>query len=244
MKIEIIRATSDAWALWRRDWQVLWPIAGLFLFLPGLAMLLLVAAPPGAPANGASEVEVAAFLKAFSTWFVDNAGAFALSSLVSLMGSAALAVFYLDRAPATVEDALIRALALMPRFVLAGLLVIVPTMIGASIFILPGLYVIGRTSITGPVLVAQQPISALQAVMTSVRLTRGNGLLLAGLAALLLLAGQFLPWPFLVAIEGLAKANAANPFVIALLSVPAAALAAAVSVATILLRVTIYRQLA
>lgn len=244
MKIEIVRASSDAWRLWCRDWQTLLPIAGLFLFLPGLAMLLLIAAPPSAPANGASEAEVAAFLAAFSTWLVENAGPFALSSLVSLMGSATLAVFYLDPAAATVEDALTRALALMPRFVLAGLLVIIPTLIGASIFILPGLYVIGRTSITGPVLAAQRPMSAVQALMTSVRLTRGNGLVLAGLAALLLLAGQFLPWPFLVAIEGLARAGAANPFAVALLSVPAAALAAAVSVATILLRVTIYRQLA
>ena len=33
---------ADAWAAWRRDWPVLTAVAGMFVFLPQLALLLLV----------------------------------------------------------------------------------------------------------------------------------------------------------------------------------------------------------
>ncbi|MFM9827631.1 MAG: hypothetical protein ACKVOB_02660 [Sphingomonas sp.] len=244
MKVTIGAALGGAWRLARRDVEILVPVTGLFLFLPTLAMLLLMPSPPMGPGAGASEQQLAVFVQAYSDWLVGNAPAFGAAAACSLMGSATLAAFYLDPQAQDVRGALARAVALLPRFMLAAVIVGVPTFIGAWLFIVPGLYVMARTMLAGPILVASRPVSALGAVMASVRMTRGNGLVLTALAAVLLLAGQLLPIPFLAMVQSLGAAHAANPVVVALLSMAAATCAAAAALATILVRVWLYGELA
>lgn len=242
MKISISGALAAAWHDARRDTEVLLPITALFLFLPTLAILLLIAAPPAAPAAGAGDEQMSLFIRAYGEWLVGNAPAFGAGAACALMGSATIAAFYLDRQAHDLRDALVRAVGLLPRFLLAGLIIAIPTFIGATLFLVPGLYVMARTMLAGPILVAERPMTALGAVMRSLKCTRGDGLLLTGLSAMLLLAGQILPWPFLEMAQSLGDAHAANPVVVALLSMVAAALSAAVALATILTRIAVYRH--
>ncbi len=243
MKITLGGVLAGAWRLARRDVAVLLPVAALFLFVPTLAMLLLMPAPPLAPGAGASEEQLSLFVRAYGDWLVANAPAFGAGAGCALMGSATLAAFYLDAQAQNLGEALARAVALLPRFVLAGLIVGVPTFVGAWLFVVPGLYVMGRTMLAGPILVAERPVSALGAVLASVQRTRGHGLMLTALSAALLLAGQLLPLPFLAMVQSLGEAHAANPVVVALLSVAAAICSAAAALATILARVWLYRVL-
>ncbi len=243
MKITLGGVLAGAWRLARRDAAVLLPVAALFLFVPTLAMLLLMPAPPLAPGAGASEEQLSLFVRAYGDWLVANAPAFGAGAGCSLMGSATLAAFYLDAQAQNLGEALARAVALLPRFVLAGLIVGVPTFVGAWLFVVPGLYVMGRTMLAGPILVAERPVSALGAVLASVQRTRGHGLMLTALSAALLLAGQLLPLPFLAMVQSLGEAHAGNPVVVALLSVAAAICSAAAALATILARVWLYRVL-
>ncbi len=244
MKIAIGTAAADAWALWRRDRDLLVAVAGPFLFLPTLALLLMVPLAPQAVQTGASEAEMAAFLNQYVTWATDNVGWFLIAGAVTLYGSLALSFFYLDRQSGDLRQALLRALQLLPRYVLASLIVAIPATAGALLFVLPGLYVLGRTMLIGPLMVVERPLSAIGAVQRSVALTRGNGLPLAAVAGVGLLAGQLLPAPFLAIDEAMRTAHAANPVVIVLIDSVAAALASAVALALILLRIAIYRRVA
>lgn len=244
MKISLGGVLAGAWKLARRDAEVLLPVAALFLFLPTLAMLLLMPAPPLAPGSGASEEQLALFVQAYGDWLVANAPAFGAGAAFALMGSATLCSFYLDAQAQNLGEALAGAVALLPRFVLAGLIVGIPIFVGAWLLVVPGLYVMGRTMLAGPVLVAERPVPALGAALASLRLTRGNGLVLTALSAVLLLAGQLLPLPFLAMVQALGEAEAANPVAVALLSVAAAMCSAAAALATILARVWLYRALA
>lgn len=243
MTVDIAGICARAWHVARRDMAILWPVAGVFLFLPALAMLLLVPQPPVGPGGDASQAQVREFLTLFSAWIVANAPLFVLGALVSLMGSATIYCLYLDRSVRDVGGALAAALRLLPRFVLASVLVLIPAMIGASFFLLPGLYVLGRLSIVGPVLVGVRPVSAVEAVLRALRLSRGHGLLLSGVVLLLLAGGQLLPWPFLAMLDAVEQTRTASPVVVVVLSGLAAALSAVVALATVMIRIGLYEQL-
>ncbi len=244
MKISIGTAAADAWALWRRDRDLLVAVAGPFLFLPTLALLLMVPLAPQPLAAGANEAEMAAFLRLYIGWASDNIMWFAFAGAITLYGALTLSFFYLDRHSADLREALLRALPLFPRYALASLIVAIPATAGALLFVLPGLYVLGRTMLIGPVMVVERPLSAIGAVQRSVALTRGNGLMLAAVAGVSLLAAQLLPAPFLAIDEAMQIGRAANPVAIMLVDSVAAALASAVALALVLLRIAIYRRVA
>lgn len=244
MKIAIGKAAADAWALWRRDRDLLIAVAGPFLFLPTLTLLLMVPLAPQPLAGGASEAEMAAFLTRYVGWASDNIGWFLIAGAITLYGGLALSFLYLDRQSEDLRAALLRALPLLPRYALASLIIAIPATAGALLFVLPGLYVLARAMLIGPVMVVERPLSAIGAVQRSLALTRGNGLALAAVVGVGLLAAQLLPAPFLAIDEAMRTANAANPVVIMLIDSVAAALAAAVALALILLRIAIYRRVA
>ncbi|OYY89323.1 MAG: hypothetical protein B7Y45_12595 [Sphingomonas sp. 28-66-16] len=241
--MDLGRALADMRMVWRRDREILIAVAGAFIFLPTLALLLLVPEAPQSPGAGAGEADMSIFIDAYVGWVSANLRWFGLAALVTLYGALTLYCLYLDRQCEDVRMALTRALALLPRYALASLIVLVPATVGALAFLVPGLYVLGRTMLIGPALVAEKPLVAVASVLRSVALTRRNGLSLLAVATLGLLAGQFLPAPFLAIDEGLRAAGAANPIVVLLLDSAAAAMSAVVAVSIILIRIAIYRQL-
>lgn len=244
MKINLAGAFADAWALFRRHSDVMIAVAGMFIFLPTLALLLIVPAAPPWPDSTASDPQIQADARVYAEWIVDNAQWFAVAALMTLYGSLVLYVFALSDACADLRGAMGAAIGLLPRYALASLLVLLPASIGLFVLVLPGIYILGRTMLIGPALVAERPLSATAAIMRSIALSRGNGLQLAALSGLGLLAGQILPAPFEEIDRALRLAQAANPILVTMADAAAAALATIVALATILLRIVLYRQLA
>lgn len=244
MKIDIPGVVADAWTLFRRHQPVLMPIAGLFLFLPTLWLLLFVPDAPQLPPPDATDAQIKADAELISAWIVDNGSAFFAAAVVALYGLNAVCAYFLDRESADVGAALVSALRALPRLVLASLIIVLPASIGLLALALPGLYVLGRTMLVAPVLIAEPRQSAISAIRQSIFLTRGNGLVLAAVTGLGMLAGQILPTPFEELSRQLAAMHAGNAVVIFLLSALAAAAASIAALALMLVRVTVYRRLA
>ena len=242
MKINLPGAFADAWGMFRQQREVLIAIVGLFIFLPTLALLLLVPVAPPWPDSTATDAEIRSAAALLADWLVGNSRWFLAAALASLYASMTICVVLLDRRSADVSAALARALQLTPRYMLAALLILVPASLGLFMLVLPGLYVMGRTMMIAPVLVVEQPITATSAIMRSIALSRRNGLALAALTGLGLLAGQLLPSPFQSIDVALRAAHAANPVVLTLVDSAAAGMATIVALATILVRIAVYRQ--
>ncbi len=244
MSMDLGGTAADAWAMWRRDRAVLVPLAGLLLFAPTLALLLFVAPAPVPPGAGRTDSEMALFIMNYRAWIGANGGFLIIAGMISALGGLGVTTFYLDRTSATVGDALARAVMLLPRYLLASALVLVPAFIGLLMLVVPGLYVLGRTLLVGPVLVAEQPISAVGAVGRALALSHRRGLVFAGIVTIAFVGQQMLPLPLLAIDEALHRMNAANPLVIAVVDAGAAALTTAVALGLLLFRISLYRRLA
>lgn len=246
MTIDLGATAADAWALWRRDRAVLLPLAGLFLFVPTLALLLFV--DPLAVRTGtgpqSDPAEAAALIAQYRAWIVANSSYFLTASLVSAFGTLAILGLYLDRAAVTVGDVLMRAVALLPRYILATLVTSAATLVGFALFFLPGIYLAGRWFLIGPVLVAQAPISAIDSVVRALRVTQRHGWVLAGVIVIAFVADMVLPAPFQSLDTALRNLRAANPLVIVVVDGAAAAIATAVGLGLLLFKVALYRRLA
>ncbi len=239
MRIDLAAATGTAWTLFKRDRDVLLALAGMFLFLPSLAMLLLIASPPAPVGGDAGQAAIEQWANQYVAWMFGNLPWLTLAALVTLFGSLAITAFYVDRAKPDVGGAIGVAARLLPGFALVMMGVTAVASVGLLLFVLPGLWVLGRVLLATPVLVAEQG-SAIDAVRRSVTLTRGHGLVMAGLAGIGTFGGQLLASPFLAVDEALRAADAANPVAVMLVDIAAAAIAAAVALAMILLRIAIY----
>src|SRR3546814_2277266 len=100
--------------------------------------------------------------------------------------------------------------------VVAGIGLLGPLLGGAIVILLvPAFYWIVRTMLTGAAIVAERPLGAVRAVKRSIALTRGNGLVLAALIALVTFAAELVAQIFVGAGALMASANAVNPIAMA-----------------------------
>jgi len=242
MKIDLAALFGDAWRMFRRDRDVLLPVAGLFIFLPQLAVMLLVPPSPEMPA-GSDAQAASAWIDAMVNWYSAHGVPLLAADLAALWGGLTIVVSYLDRTRPDLAGALQTALLLLPRYILATLLETLMVFVGLALFLLPGLYLQGRFLLVGSAIVAERPLGAVASLGRSFALTRGNGLILGVLAAAMLFGGSLLASPFLALGDTLDRAPIANPISAALLSAAASAVLAAVALATVLLRVALYRRL-
>lgn len=189
MKIRPGQMLAEAGAMWRRDRALVLPIAGLFIFLPTLALLLLLPQPEAVDA--AADPDGTEVYRAMLAYATDNAVALIAANLLQLFGSAAVLMLFLGQPRPSVGEALRRVAALLPVLVLAMLSVWVLTFFGA-LLILPAFYLIGRTFLVSSAIVAEGPMGPVSAIARSFALTKGAGWLLFSIAALLFLGGQAL----------------------------------------------------
>lgn len=197
MPIHVVPVLREAWALFRRDRGWILALTAPFLFLPSFALALLVPRWPAAPVAAGDEGRSLAWAQAFGQWVARYGGWYVGGYAVAAFGAAALFAAYLDKGAPDLRAALRRAAALLPRYLLASLLVAIPTGAGLYLWVLPGLYVMGRTMLAGPALVAERPLGAVPSLLRSLQLSAGAGLPLTALAAAVLLAGVVLAYPFL-----------------------------------------------
>lgn len=240
MSFTLSGVLAEAGALWRRDRALLWPVTGLFVFLPSFALLLaLPDPPPAAPDATMAEAQAAlfAYLSANLHWILIRTG-------IGWVAAVAILSLYLDPARPTLGVAMRRAAVILPRYMAAMALMGLATFAGLFLFVLPGLFILGRTFLVGPALVARADQPAVEVARDAIEATRGQGVRLFALLALLVLAGQ----GGQIAAAGIGALFASPALPEAIARAPGAALAAlvvsAVTLVTLLAQVTVYRRLA
>jgi hypothetical protein len=229
---------AEARSLWRSDRDLLIRIAGLFLFLPVFATVLLLPNPPAPHSGSAADA-----LRAQVTFITDHLGPFVVRLIALQVGALVVTVLYCSPERPTVGEALGRAIRLLPRFLLASLLVSIPAALGLTLFVIPGLVVLARTSLTGPLLVAGRPLGAAAAVGRSVRATDGSTATLSGLVAFVWGAQMLVSEP-LLALDAWLRAHGPNPVAVAMTDAAVALVSTVAGLAGVLIAIAAYRLLA
>ena len=247
MTLDAANVLREAWRMFKRDREPLLGVAGLLLFVPQFASLLLVPPQPAFPGFEADPAKLQAYVDASRAWSLTyGIGALAASVLV-FFGTLALLLLYLDARRPDVKGAIAAAIPLVPRFLLAVMLTSIPLVLSLLVLpllILPAIYLEGRLLLTIPALAAERPLSVIGALRRSWVLTRGHGLVLAGMACITFFGGPILALPFSALGKTLDGAPLANPVVAAMLDAAAAAGLTIGALAGILIQVLLYRRLA
>ncbi|PCD01997.1 hypothetical protein COC42_10930 [Sphingomonas spermidinifaciens] len=235
MKLNLGRVFAAAGALWRAERGLIVPLAGLFYFVPTLALLLFL--PAAEPVAGGGDE---AALDALLAYARDNAGAILSVNFLQLAASALLLSLFLAPGRPTLAEAARLAAGRLILFVAAGLLMWGALMLGAFL-ILPALYLIGRFFLVTAVLAAEPRTGPVQAIARSFALTAGRGWWCFVATAIPFFAGQAAT----TIASGMGQAIGSAGGVA--LALPFDALAAAATTAgwvlTMLVKIVVYRAL-
>lgn len=171
IKFDMGAAWDDATTLVRAHLPLTSILAGLFLFLPGMAMALLGPVPLTPPANTTPDqlsTMLMADLRQQLPWLL-------MVAVASTLGSVAILRLWLARAGTSVGEALGFAFAMIPTLIAIFLLQSLLLGLASLLLILPAIYLFGRLSAVYPLLAdrnLKNPVAALQG---SWQLTQGNG---------------------------------------------------------------------
>ncbi len=239
MRLPIGGVLADAAALWRGERDVAMRLAGVFFLLPVLALAMLVSTLPVIAAPG-DEDAVFAAVRAF---YIDNFVWLLLVSLALDFGGLAVLNLCL-RGSMTVRELLAASLARLLPFVLIGLLTGTLINLGFALYVIPGVYIFGRSWMMGAAYAAEPQRGLLAAIERGFRLSAGNGwriaLLGVGTAAI---AGSG-ALVLLIVAQALAVLAGGAAWIQGIALVPVAAAGAAAYVAFTLVRAAVYRRLA
>lgn len=162
---------SDAVTLWRTDRNLMWPIAGVFLFLPLLGMFLLaMTSGVQLPENG-DRAQTREILNAF---LLSNIGWFGLIIALTEFGGLALLSLYLRRGE-TVGAVLLSSVQRLIPFFLITIVVNTLVQFGTYLLFVPAIYVFGRTWMMGVAFAAEPTRGAWQAMVRGFELSDKNG---------------------------------------------------------------------
>lgn len=198
MKFSMTQAWDNALAILRANAGLMAIVAGLFVFLPSLALGLFNPALISGPVmpDGADMEQMQ---QIFTDYYLDNGVWMAVTTIIGLVGSLALYALVGSDRP-TVAEALKRgAVTLLPNIaaqliyvivlaVIGGLLIGIPAALGVpALAVLLGLifavffiYAIVKLSMVTPVMVIERTLNPIAAIIRSWKLTKGNSLRLFG----------------------------------------------------------------
>ncbi len=183
MRLEPAGLLAEAVQRYTSERPALHAVAGLFFFVPALALLFFV--------ETASATDGQSVTDALRAIMADNWPWLLGVQLLELFGSAWLYAWLLGRDKPSLRQSLDRAVTLFPMFLIASVLVGLLTFAGLLFFLAPGFYVIGRTFLVAPILIAEPGTTAIKAFEESIRRTQGMGWMLFVIAAAIWLTGQF-----------------------------------------------------
>ncbi len=166
-------------ALFKAHRQVLITVMGLFCFLPLLAILLFIPTPVA----GASSPE--AMVALLNKWISANWIALTLNMLVTTYGAAIVYRVILASEPETLAQAMIKALPILPLLISANILANLAIGLGLQLFILPGLYLIGRLMFIGPAIVSNHGRQVLRTIGSALKSSGRHVLRLVAMAIFL-----------------------------------------------------------
>lgn len=241
MRLNVAAACHEALQLWKRDRDVIAAVAGVFFFLPNLALALFMRIDTVAARAGAQDDQ--ALLAAMQSYLVDNAPLLGFQMIAELVGVAVLLALLLDPARPTVGEALRIVLRRFPVLLAATILLNIAIGGGMLLFLVPGLYVIGRAALVLPVLLGEPERRFGDAIGRALDLTQGRVIQLLSLQALIFVGAYFVQ-QLLQGLAGVASSGGGNPVTLGMVAVAAAAVSMATTIAYALVRVTIYRRLA
>ena len=245
MTLDFAGLVRSAWRLFRRDAELLLRIAGLFFFLPQYALVLLVPAIP-VPDRGIDDRKLQAerWVDAVQTWMSSYGFGTAIGYLVVYFGMAVILALYLSGERPSLGEAMRSAVRLYPRFLLAMVVVSIPTGAGMYLLLLPGLYLMSRFLLAGPAVFAERPIGAVGAIARSWRVTSRAQFAVLGTVAFVYLAAMLLGQTFLLLGDAMTRSGAGNPVALAITGAGAASVAACSQIASAMIAITAYRRLA
>ncbi len=196
MKLDMGRAWNDAMSLLRGNQQVVLVVAGVFFFLPNLALMLLMPETMGAAETRvAGEPDMDAMLQSIGTLYGEVWWQIVLVSLLSAIGMLGLLSLLTDHNRPTVGEALkAGVIYLLPYIgaqiligVLVGLIILVPILLGAVagmgaaglvgiLAVVAVVYIYTKFSLTVPVIVMEETMNPVRALARSWSLTKGNSI--------------------------------------------------------------------
>jgi hypothetical protein len=184
MKFSYSAVWDDTVRLIRAHGSLLAALAGVFMFLP--ALLVGYALPqPNAPDMQQMINLLGDYLRANWIWLL-------LQNLLNLIGAIAMLRLAFPNGGSTVAGVIAAAVSLLPFYFLATLLSSFIIGIGFVLFILPGLYLIGRLAPVGPVIVAENRRNPIDALRRTFELTKGRGWAVLGLVLVVAIAAFIL----------------------------------------------------
>ncbi|NVE94864.1 hypothetical protein [Altererythrobacter lutimaris] len=183
MKLDLGRAWNDATALLSANKDVIGIVAGVFFFLPYLALSLLM--PEAAQPQINNPEDIDAVMEALGAIYAENWWIFVLTSVLQMIGMLALFALLTDRARPTVGEALKRGTTGFPSYLAAQILVAVaigfvggllavisPFLIILAIPII--FYLLVKFSLIGAVIGIEQTLNPFAVLKRSWQLTKGN----------------------------------------------------------------------
>ena len=171
---------GDVRALWAAHKDHLWPILGVFIFLPTLA-LGLFASPQGQLTPDLNGLQKA------MDYYRDNFWLIMATRIVSLTGIGAIYALLLGDRGQTVGQAIKSSLRLLPSMFLLSAFVRIVIGAGLVLFIIPAFYIAARTYLSQASMLAENIANPLRAFGRSFDLSSGNGWRIVGLAGLVIL---------------------------------------------------------
>ena len=194
MKLDMGRAWNDALLLLRGNQQVVLIVAGVFFFLPNLALLLLMSDTMGeVEARLAGETDPGAMFEMVGTLYGEIWWQVLIVSLLSAVGMLGLLALLTDHKRPTVGEALKAGVTYLLPYIgavivtgfIVGLIVLLALVVasaaGAAAGALMGivalvalLYVYTKLSLMVPVIVIEEVMNPIRALGRSWSLTKGN----------------------------------------------------------------------
>lgn len=162
---------TDAVTLWRTDRNLMWPIAGVFLFLPLLGLFLLATTSGIQLPESGDRAQTQEVINAF---LLSNLGWMGLIIALTEFGGLALLSLYLRRGE-TVGAVLLSSVQRLIPFFLIGIVVNVLIQLASYLLIVPAIYVFGRTWMMGVAFAAEPTRGAWQAMVRGFELSDKNG---------------------------------------------------------------------
>lgn len=238
MTLRLGSVFAQAAALWKRDSALLWPVVGLFSFLPRLAFLLLVP-PPAIDATMPDEKKnalVAAYLPTFMT-------ALPFIWLFVSFGAAVVLTLYLNPERPDLRRAMAQAARRFPVYLVVLLGVSVVLFAGLMLFVVPFIYLLGRLWLCGPSVIARPGLDMGSAVSEALALTEGRALSIFSIC-LLPFVGLIATMPIADGIAIITQSITGPGLAVTVVSAIVSALAsAAYDLICVLLQVVVYRTL-
>ncbi|RYE01766.1 MAG: hypothetical protein EOP61_10335 [Sphingomonadales bacterium] len=149
MKLSLSGVFADAGAMWRNHRDILSAIAGVFFVVPMLGILFLMA-QSGLPADP----DPVKLNEAARKFYEDNFLWFLLANLLIDFGTFTIFILFLQPGTRTLGETMALTLRRLLPFVVVDVLASILFGIGFSLFVLPGLFIFGRTWLAAPALAA------------------------------------------------------------------------------------------